>query len=108
MVGDHHIGMRRATAGAVDQAFIGEKRAEATGTLARRRRKVGTVDAAPANAKRVEVAIGRLTHVRHDDRDCRKRVGRITLSRNFDLAAAHALKLTQAWIVVIALEGAKR
>ena len=27
MVGDHHIGMRRATAGAVDQAFIGEERA---------------------------------------------------------------------------------
>ena len=58
MVGDHHIGMRRTTASTVDQTFIREKRAEATSTLARGRRKVGTVDAAPPNAERVEVAIG--------------------------------------------------
>ena len=58
MVGDHHIGMCRATAGAVDQAFIGKKRAEATNALARGRRKVGAVDAAPPNADRVEVTIG--------------------------------------------------
>ena len=58
MVGDHHIGVRRTTASAVDQTFIREKRAEATSALARGRRKVGTVDAAPPNAERVEVAIG--------------------------------------------------
>ena len=108
VIGDHHVGMRCATAGAVDQALIGEKGAEAARTLARRRRKVGTVDAAPANAKRVEVAVGRLAHVRHDDRDCRKRVGRIALGGNFDLAAAHTLELAQARIVVISLQRAKR
>ena len=57
MVGDHHIGMRRATARAVDEAFIRKKRTEATSALARGRRKVGTVDAAPANAKRIKVAV---------------------------------------------------
>ena len=55
---DHDIGMRRAAAGTVDEAFIGEERTQAASTLARGRRKVGTVDATPANAKRIKVAIG--------------------------------------------------
>ena len=58
MVRNNHIGMRRTTACAVDEAFIREKRAEATSTLARGRRKVGTVDAEPADAKRIKVAVG--------------------------------------------------
>ena len=51
MVGDHHVGMCRTTARPVDQAFVREERTQTTSTLARSRRKVGTVDAAPANAE---------------------------------------------------------
>ena len=48
-----------------------------------------------------------MADVRHNDRDRRERVRRIALGGNLDLASAHALKLAQARIVVIALESAK-
>ena len=108
VIGDHHVGMCRAATSTVNQAFVGEERAQATGTLARGRRKVGTVDAAPANAKRIEVAVCRLTHVRHNDRNRGERVSRITLGGDLDLTSTHAFELTQTRIVVIALQRAKR
>ena len=93
MVGDHHVGMCRSTARPVDQAFVREERTQTTSTLARSRRKVGTVDAAPANAERIEVAIGRLAHIRHDHRNRRERVSRIALGGDLNLTTAHALEL---------------
>ena len=108
MIGDHHVGMRSTATSTVNQAFVGEEWAQATSALARSRRKVGTVDASPANAKRVEVAISRLAHIRHNHRNRRERVGGIALGGNLDLTATHALELTQTRIVVISLERAKR
>ena len=108
MVGDHHVRMRRSAARPMDQALIRKERAQATSALARSRRKVGTVDASPANAKRVEVAIGRLAHIRHNHRNRRERVGGIALGGDLDLTATHALELTQTRIVVISLERTKR
>lgn len=107
MVGNYHVGVRRTAARSVDQAFVGEERAQTTSTLARSRRKVGTVDAAPANAERIEVAIGRLAHIRHDHCNRRKRVCRVALGGDLDLTAAHALELAQTRIVVIALKRTK-
>ena len=104
MICDHDIGMRRATTGTVDEAFIGEERTQAASAFARGRRKVGTVDAAPANAERIEVTIGRLAHIRHDHRNRCERVGRIALGGNLGLTSAHALEFAQARIVVISLE----
>ena len=84
MIRDHHVGMRRAATGPVDEALVREERAEPAGALARRRREVGAVDAPPTDAECIEVAIGRLADIGVDHRDGRQGIGRVAFRRNFN------------------------
>ena len=105
VIGHHDVRTRGSAAGAVDQALVGIKRAEATGALTRRGGKVRPVDAPPTNTQAVEVSRGRLAHVGVDYRHGGQGVRGIFRGCDLLHAAAHALKLAQAGIMIVTLKG---
>ena len=104
VVGHHHVRPCRTTTGAVDQALVRKERAEPARALARAGGEARAVDAPPADAECVEVALGRLARVGVDDRDGGKRVRRVAVGLDGSGAAPQALELAQAGVVVVPLE----
>ena len=107
VVRDHHVRAGSTAARAMHQASFRIERAKPPGALSRAAREVGTVYAAPANTKPVQVSRGRLTRERVDDRDRRERIGRVLIG--FDLlGACQTFQAAETRVVVVPLECAER
>ena len=112
VVGHHDIAAGGAATGAVQQAQVGVVRAARAQALAGGRGKHGARHVAPADAQRVEVAIGRLAGIRVAHRDRREHVrahgvvGAAVLLSSGDgkVLARGAVHAVQAGIVVVALQ----
>jgi len=74
MIGHHDVGARGPTPRAVEKALVWKVRAAAAKALPWRGRKHLAGDVSPADAQRVEIAVGRLARKRVGHRDGGKHV----------------------------------